>query len=365
MPPKHPNKEDITADDYRTAAKVAREYDMLGSAGKFERLASELEGAVESADLVTELAKVHWEALSGRTFFEWDDFSEEAAKVGIDAMTAALAHLTAAGRLVPAGGMPLTAERLAELIADAPAANYEEDDYNAGYVAALIDLRDSLFPATEPAEEVEEWSDIKDVPVGLIVKGRAMIWKWDGTHPYRRNGGSWTRESCDYANRWWPFTPAPAVPAEEETQAERPCGKRSPHEDICTQPTGHAGVHTWAWPDKKPASSPVVPATTGIRERCHDCSCHINPPCGRCVECKHVDYPDCENDCQDCEDHQETPAQAPAHKTTCTDELVRGHGGTVARCTCGWRDAWGVRDGSAEASAHAHSKTHATKESDA
>lgn len=37
----------------------------------------------------------------------------------------------------------LLAAHLTELIADAPAPNHEEDNYDAGYVAALADLRDS------------------------------------------------------------------------------------------------------------------------------------------------------------------------------------------------------------------------------
>lgn len=40
------------------------------------------------------------------------------------------------------------------------------------------------------------------------------------------------------------------------------------------------------------------------KERCHDCSCHISAPCGACENCGHWDHPDCENDCQDCEDHE-------------------------------------------------------------
>lgn len=36
---------------------------------------------------------------------------------------------------------------------------------------------------------------------------------------------------------------------------------------------------------------------------CHECSCHISPPCGQCENCKHWDAPDCENDCQGCEEH--------------------------------------------------------------
>lgn len=43
---------------------------------------------------------------------------------------------------------------------------------------------------------------------------------------------------------------------------------------------------------------------TARRERCHDCSCHLNPPCGHCVNCAHADHPDCPNDCQTCTDHE-------------------------------------------------------------
>lgn len=42
------------------------------------------------------------------------------------------------------------------------------------------------------------------------------------------------------------------------------------------------------------------------------------------------------------------------HETTCTDEQVRGYRGTIARCTCGWSDAWALQGGNAEASAAKH-----------
>lgn len=42
------------------------------------------------------------------------------------------------------------------------------------------------------------------------------------------------------------------------------------------------------------------------------------------------------------------------HLVVTTDEVVRGRPGTVSRCTCGWKSAWGVQDGSAEADAHGH-----------
>ena len=42
------------------------------------------------------------------------------------------------------------------------------------------------------------------------------------------------------------------------------------------------------------------------------------------------------------------------HEVVTTDEVVRGHPGTVARCSCGWISRWWVRDGSAESDAHQH-----------
>lgn len=38
---------------------------------------------------------------------------------------------------------------------------------------------------------------------------------------------------------------------------------------------------------------------------CHDCSCHVHPPCSACESCVHIDYPECPNDCQDCEEPHE------------------------------------------------------------
>ena len=46
------------------------------------------------------------------------------------------------------------------------------------------------------------------------------------------------------------------------------------------------------------------------------------------------------------------------HSMTTKDEIVRGRPGTVATCTCGWRSAWGIQDGSAECDAHDHKMSH-------
>ena len=93
-----------------------------------------------------------------------------------------------------------------------------------------------------------------------------MIWKWDGTHPYRRNGGGWTRESCDYANRWWPFTPTPAEPAEEETKAHCVCVTPDWYHDGLDSDIGGRLCRRCRLRQNIPyrdlASSPVVPAPT-------------------------------------------------------------------------------------------------------
>ncbi|KLN67633.1 hypothetical protein ABM90_31330 [Rhodococcus erythropolis] len=241
-------------------------------------------------DLATQLAKAIRAAWVDR--LDWDELAH-----------AALKFLTAAGRLVPAGGMALTAERIAELIADAPAANYEESDYNAGYVAALINLRDALFPATEPAEEVkpvhprpnvgdwgygggaavyapevrgktrEELLSEKVEQLQAQVKHLSRVAVNAAEHGIKAPSGS--LKPCGYCHSTeatllhactncgamtsdpW-SQPAPAEPAEEETKADL-CAVR-----LCVLPAEHSGVHAdregLRW--NTPSSSPVVPAST-------------------------------------------------------------------------------------------------------
>ena len=43
---------------------------------------------------------------------------------------------------------------------------------------------------------------------------------------------------------------------------------------------------------------------------CHDCSCHIAPPCSACVDCGHIDTT-CDGDCQTCDCIDRTPPPAP------------------------------------------------------
>jgi len=47
----------------------------------------------------------------------------------------------------------------------------------------------------------------------------------------------------------------------------------------------------------------VVPVASSDHQ--HNCSCHLGAPCGRCENCAHIDHPECENDCQTCEEHDD------------------------------------------------------------
>ncbi|MBJ7479239.1 hypothetical protein [Rhodococcus sp. (in: high G+C Gram-positive bacteria)] len=209
MPPTHPSQADVAAyrtliahetepkeqDFYRTrlqrleqATEPVCEFDCRSrvAAAGVGVYCPQCSAKSADTDLATQLAKAIRAAWVDR--LDWDELAH-----------AALKFLTAAGRLVPAGGMALTAERIAELIADAPAANYEESDYNAGYVAALINLRDVLFPATEPAVE-------RCQSVSIFRERCALV---------PGHGGRHAANGCA-----WGYPPTPAEPAEEETKAE-------------------------------------------------------------------------------------------------------------------------------------------------
>ncbi|QIP39681.1 hypothetical protein G9444_2437 [Rhodococcus erythropolis] len=212
----------ITAAEYRTAEKVARSLGFV-TAQSYADHAARLESVGLTLD--TQLAQTLRQVAS-------PSFADRADYWGTLA-AAALEFLASAGRLIPAGGMALTAERLAELIKHAPDPN--DGDYNDGYVAALTDLRDALFPATEPAEDsvgdpLQAWKEfLKPKPIGWYrtmtpqfatkhfgfpgVIGSKVFW----THT-ASDGGKWAWDGDDWELRYYP--PAPAEPAEEETKAE-------------------------------------------------------------------------------------------------------------------------------------------------
>lgn len=61
------------------------------------------------------------------------------------------------------------------------------------------------------------------------------------------------------------------------------------------------------WQERNTATTvKITPAASPSKSHEHNCSCHINPPCSNCENCKHWDEPDCDNDCQDCDiNHEE------------------------------------------------------------
>jgi hypothetical protein len=143
-------------------------------------------------DLVTELAKAIRAAWVDR--LDWDELAQ-----------GALEFLTSTGRLIPAGGMALTAEQAEDvrIVTTAEVGGYTGEQFRRWH-AAKDRLVESLFPATEPAEV--------------------------------------------------------------ETKAELCAGGGGMHP--CVLPASHSGVHADSrglrW--NNPASSPVVPATTETSE---------------------------------------------------------------------------------------------------
>ncbi|WP_350494096.1 hypothetical protein [Rhodococcus sp. (in: high G+C Gram-positive bacteria)] len=198
----------------------------------------------------------------------------------------ALAELQSANRLIPAGGMALTAEQMEDVRRVMTCGG------GLAFEAAHARLR-ALFPATEPAEEVK--------PIGWY---RAMTRKFATEHfgfpdvtalgrTYTASdGGTWGWCGDDW--ELLVFPPAPTEPAEEETKAEAEpdldmhpdavYGREYVEElkarriaraeeetkaelcavRLCVLPARHSGVHAdregLRW--NNPTSAPVVPAST-------------------------------------------------------------------------------------------------------
>ncbi|MGR6521861.1 hypothetical protein ACU5JM_09535 [Rhodococcus erythropolis] len=169
----------ITANEYRTAAKVCdaeedwsrakalRELADLIDANDVrdaEREARHLASKLAHDAEITALAIIQMEGESGwwrsvecdkfadRTYESMTGDNQQAIRSGVSAV---LAHLTSTGRLIPAGGMALTAEQVENVrTAREGLRGYRNFDGNArGRVNRLIAAVDALFPATEPAEE--------------------------------------------------------------------------------------------------------------------------------------------------------------------------------------------------------------------
>ena len=167
----------------------------------------------------------------------------------LEGIRAVLAHLTTAGRLIPAGGMALTAEQVEDVRKVLGKATTE---YGAMELTAAWTRLRALFPATEPVEKRrfkadEEtrkalgfhypfegaWSKPDPAePAEKVkpVKFRKMTAKYatanfgfpDVTDPFTR----WAYKDSD-GHKWawngdqWELHSAPTEPAEEATKAER------------------------------------------------------------------------------------------------------------------------------------------------
>ena len=165
---------DITANEYRTAAKVDRFHGGQSAAQFYE----DNTRALESEDLVTQVAM----QFAGST---WGgrDAEEQFALAGSER---ALAYLVGAGRLIPVGGMALTAEQVEDVRTVANCA------LQYGNIASreAADRLDYSLSATEPAED--GWGDV---------------------NPNDPQGRTYRETAEEYYS-------APAEPAEEETRAE-------------------------------------------------------------------------------------------------------------------------------------------------
>lgn len=135
---------DITADVYRTAAKVDRHHGGQSAAQFCEDNARVIEAA-EADSLTTQLAKAMFESNAG---LGWSGVSESVREIYIRAADTVLAHLQSANRLIPAGGMALTAEQVEDVRELVGILDLDDEEF--------WNLRSALFPATEPTEGPRE-----------------------------------------------------------------------------------------------------------------------------------------------------------------------------------------------------------------
>ena len=172
MPPTHPSQADVAAayrtliahetepkeqDFYRTrlqrleqATEPVCEFDCRSrvAAAGVGVYCPQCSAKCADTDLTTQLAKAYIDALhrSGLTHNTWAYLPDAQRSEIRHGMQFVEAHLQSTGRLIPAGGMALTAEDVRKFIIAI------ERHYPEGEAELLARLR-APFPATEPAEE--------------------------------------------------------------------------------------------------------------------------------------------------------------------------------------------------------------------
>ncbi|MDV6267050.1 hypothetical protein [Rhodococcus globerulus] len=140
-----------------------------------------------------------------------------------------LAELHNRGRLVPEGGLPLTAEVESDVRAVLDWVQFHAPLGNDGrnLRAAYDRLREGGFgsvPATEPAEELKPCGYCNSTDATLLRSctncGAIENDPWGVTKPAKECQNDNHDPGCGCGAQHWMTTPAPAVPAEEETKAD-------------------------------------------------------------------------------------------------------------------------------------------------
>ncbi|WP_209448779.1 hypothetical protein [Rhodococcus qingshengii] len=181
-------------------------------------------------ELITQLAidvgRSAIEASEGVAYgSESDDFF-------VAAGNAAIAHLQSTGRLIPAGGMALTAEQVEDVrIVTTEVGGYTGEQFRRWH-GAKDRVVESLFSATEPAA-VRDGSDLVVVQRSHTAKAVQSwmtldLWTdlgkndkdFDAEYERQGFGDLWATLLGEVRALVQATTPAPAEPAEEETKAE-------------------------------------------------------------------------------------------------------------------------------------------------
>lgn len=352
MPPTHPSQVDVAAayrtliahetepkeqDFYRTrlqrleqATEPECEFDCrrrVAAAG-VGVYCPQCSAKCADTDLATQLAKAIRAAWVDR--LDWDELAH-----------AALEFLTSTGRLIPAGGMALTAEEgysAGKVMAALCTRNGYFGD-PLGLVDALKFLESALFPATEPAEVISRYQTMQR---GFAAKHFGFpanpVFEDRYTAP---DGGKWQwTDELQWELRCYPT--APAVPAEEETKAELCAGGGGMHP--CVLPASHSGVHAdregLRW--NNPTSSPVVPAPTETGPRyCSSCKLNV-PPAPYCTNCGGDTIPRSPTETGLWQTWQEVPDQVAVIRDRDGDRWKRSDAGSgwkyFSRKTSEWAD---------------------------
>ncbi|WP_238780348.1 hypothetical protein [Prescottella equi] len=218
---------DITAEEYRTAAKVLQSAEFTGFCGRFPGEASwcqseadRLEAESARDEEAEKLAEAIWEGGPRSAAYPWERLSESSKGFYRIQARAALDFLAADGRLLPEGGTVLTAEQAEDvrwmlgLLSDM---SFTADRENESYkrLVALFTPPAVSVPDSGPDGTPEKhWPTWQDVPDGVRYQGST---RYGDKSPVfvNRDGQRITewRPGVEFANthpdcaveRWAPF----------------------------------------------------------------------------------------------------------------------------------------------------------------